>query len=219
MQGTISFKAGDRVRHENRPEWGIGVVQQVAPVSVGGKPSQRLVIRFGNAGLKTLSTIGAALVPVDAPSENGTPVASPSGAAAATSAAPASTESPAEGGWLASISKRKPEEAFMGIPASANDPFLPLGARLKATLNLWRFEPVGRSLIDWAVAQTGLSDPLSRHTRHELEQYFDRWAFVRQKHLARLLEEARFDHGLVEAALASAPPAARKAVARFNASR
>lgn len=216
MQGTASFKAGDRVRHENRPEWGIGVVQQATPVSVGGKPSQRLVVRFGNAGLKTLSTIGAALVAVEAPAEHEPPDLRPSGGQAGTSAL---AEPQPEGGWLASISKRKPEDAFMGIPASASDPFLPLEARLKATLNLWRFEPAGRSLIDWAVAQTGVNDPLSRHTRHELEQYFDRWSFVRQKHLARLLDEARFDTGLIESALAEAPPAARKAVARYNASR
>lgn len=216
MQGTASFKAGDRVRHENRPEWGIGVVQQATPVSVGGKPSQRLVVRFGNAGLKTLSTIGAALVAVEARTENEPSEPRPGAGQVGTSAL---AEPQPEGGWLASISKRKPEDAFMGIPPSATDPFLPLEARLKATLNLWRFEPAGRSLIDWAVAQTGVNDPLSRHTRHELEQYFDRWSFVRQKHLARLLDEARFDAGLIESALADAPPAARKAVARYNASR
>lgn len=203
------FKAGDRVRHVSRPEWGIGVIQRVENLSVAGKPSQRLLVRFSNAGIKTLSSLGATLMKVDD--------SSPDGASGAHEDTLVGREGAAETGWLGEISKRKPEHAMMEIPSECSDRFLPLEARLKRTLDLYRFSPQGGSLIDWAVARSGLDDPLSRFNRHELEQFFDRWSFLRDRHLASLLKEAQIENGLVQRLLKDAPPAARRAVQRSGA--
>ncbi len=202
----IRFKTGDRVRHDKRPEWGIGQVQRVENVHVAGKPAQRLVIRFSNAGQKTISSLGAVIrpMPVEMPRLNGSANAEPGTLV--------DREGGAETGWLGAISKEKPEGAMVELPHEATDPFLPREARFKATLDLYRFQPTGRSLIDWAVARSGLEDPLSRFTRHELEQFFERWAFLRGKHLAKLVEEMKHDNGAMDAALQSAPHAARRAV-------
>ncbi len=55
------FEFGDRVRHARRPEWGIGSVVKAELVTVDGNRTQRVSVRFPNAGLKTLSTSRAEL--------------------------------------------------------------------------------------------------------------------------------------------------------------
>ena len=70
--------------------------------------------------------------------------------------------------------------------------------------------------MDWAVAQTGLDDPLSRFTRHELEQHFDRWAYEREQHLSKLLQEARLEPATVNNALKNALPSAQSAVRKLT---
>lgn len=208
MQQTVQFKQGDRVLHDDRPEWGVGLIQRVENVRVGGKPTQRLAIRFSNAGMKTLSSLGASLCRVEEDEES----------TVDDGQTLVAREQSAESGWLGEISKRKPEDAMVELSEEATDRFRPLEKRLRFTLNLYRFDPTGGSLIDWAVARSGLDDPLSRFTRHELEQYFDRWAALRQKHLATLLKEARNENGMLERLLSQAPPAARKAVRQVDAS-
>jgi len=213
----IRFKAGDKVRHDKRPEWGIGQVQRVEAMQVAGQPAQRLVIRFSNGGLKTISSVGGAITPLEvgAGHLNGSRRmdSAPIGPDGDTLI---NRESEGETGWLAAISKQKPESAMIDLPIEATDPFLPREARLKATLDLFRFQPTGRSLVDWAVARSGLDDPLSRFTRHELEQFFERWSFLRHKHLAKLVEELKHEPGTLEAAMRNAPPAARRAVSQLN---
>jgi hypothetical protein len=209
MQNTAQWKVGDRVRHEKRPEWGIGTVQRAEFVQVGDKPSQRLVVRFPNAGVKTLSTLGAELSIAE-------PVAASPGTAAADGATLVDREGGREAGWLGSISKARPEDAMIELPLEATDPFRTLKARLQHTLGLYRFQRDGASLIDWAVARSGLDDPLSRFTRPELEQYFERWAQMRERHLLRLTDEARREPGLLESLLPGAPRAAVAAVSRGN---
>jgi len=71
------------------------------------------------------------------------------------------------------------------------DPFASLGARLKATLESFRYSTDAKSIIDWAVAQTGLNDPLSKYTRHELEGAFPRFAHLRDKHLQELVKQIK----------------------------
>jgi hypothetical protein len=103
------------------------------------------------------------------------------------------------------------------LPLDARDPFNSLGRRMKLTIDLYRFDRTGASLIEWGVAQTGLKDPLTHFTRHDLERLFDRWAMERDAHLGRLLVEARMQPALVQQALAAAPPSAREAMKRLNA--
>ena len=64
-----------------------------------------------------------------------------------------------------------------------------------------------------------MDDPLSRFNRHELEQFFERWGFLRDKHLATLLLEARGEGPMIKKLLADATPAARRAVQRCNGAR
>ena len=50
-----TFEFGDQVRHPERPEWGVGTVSKVEVTPVGGTPTQRITVRFPNAGIKVLN--------------------------------------------------------------------------------------------------------------------------------------------------------------------
>ena len=207
---AVRFAFGDQVRHQERPEWGIGSVVRVEDVHLNGEASQRLSIRFANAGVKTLSAAHAGLVRAEAPKTEEV-------------RAPEGEEHPVgvwdrvrESGWLAPVAERKIEEAMVQLPPESRDMFLPVRDRLTSALALYRFDRTGRGLIDWAVAQTGLDDPLSRFNRHVLEQYFDRWVTERDDHLARLLREVATEPGLLRELLATAPEAARTAARRLR---
>jgi hypothetical protein len=144
--------------------------------------------------------------------------------------ASASAESPlveywnkmSETDWLGPMARKKVEQAMITLPEEVKDPFNSLAKRLTLTLGLYRFDRSGRGLMDWAVAQTGLDDPLSRFTRQELEQKFDRWALERENHLAKLMQEARApgtDSAGLSAVIKEAPAAGRDAVRRFTGQR
>lgn len=206
------FKYGDRVVHALRPEWGPGVVTAVQNVTEEGRPAQRLTLRFDRAGLKTISTAHAHLRP-----------ATPADEAAAAGAPDPGTASSAEngsGGWLARLESRPTLEVMMQLPEATSDPFASLASRLKATFNLYRFSTQGASLLDWAAMQTGMRDPLSRFSRHELEQYFQRFAGERDAHLKKLVLEAKkSDDPQVRQLLDQPPPAAKDALRRIHAGR
>ncbi len=205
------FATGDRVRHARRPEWGIGSIVKTEEVTVNGLHAQRLSVRFPNAGLKTLSTAHAELRHVD------------DGAASDGNGeqqhALHDWHKLGDSDWLGGVARRKVEEAMVSLPAEVRDPFDSLRKRLSGCLDLYRFGRTGRALMDWAVAQSGLEDPLTRFTRHELELLFDQWAVQREAHLYKLLQEARSDPGLVNELLAAVPPPARDAVRRLTAER
>lgn len=208
---------GDKVRHRQRPEWGVGTVTKIETVTLRGQRDQRIWIRFANAGLKTV--LGS-LAELDA-ADSATGIL---GGGSAAAGAPLddtllSREARHESGWLGSIAKRKPEEAMTSIPTTAADVFLPLQKRIEFVLTLYRFESSGGKLIDWAVAQSGLDDPLSRFSRHELEAFFDRWAFDRDATLARLVHEARRNFLNIEDLLRGAPPAAQRALRKLTVAR
>ncbi len=220
------LSVGDKVRHRQRPEWGVGSVTKTELITRQGSRDQRLWIRFANAGLKTmlrsiadLESLGAGAATQAAPGRAPMPAAGASLPAAGASmpAAGASMdetlvarEAAQDGGWLGAIAKRRPEDAMVGLPASASDPFLPFAKRLEIVLGLYRFEPTGGKLIDWAVAQSGLDDPLARFNRHELEAFFQRWTFERDLALVRLAQEARLSSestDVLERRIAALPPA------------
>jgi hypothetical protein len=200
----VEFEFGDRVRHSNRPEWGIGAVTQVKIVPVRGQPTQELTIRFPNAGLKTLNGDVAALEPLkvetvtEAPREDRI----------------SGIDRIAKDEMLAGLASRKLIEVMVAIPEPCRDPFRTLENRIESTLALFQFDNGGKGLIDWAVTQTGLDDPLSRFNRLELEQHFHRWTCERDAQLHKLLREAR-EAGLnADRLLSQAPAAARAAVRR-----
>lgn len=188
------FGFGDRVIHAAKPEWGTGVVSSAQNLVHEGRPCQRLTIRFERAGLKTLSTAVASIRPADQAD------------APARSIAP-SSDDPATGeSWLDALEAGNPSEVMSRLPEAATDPFQSIGNRIKATLGLYRFTRSGGSLLDWAAAQTGMKDPLSRFSRHELEEYFSRFETNRDNHLRQLAQEAlKKDPGCLRVAAENAP--------------
>lgn len=219
---TSDFRQGDRVRHAARPEWGLGIVQSVQPLNTEGMPAQRIVIDFANTGRITVNTAYANIVP------DGTDLAS----IPTRKPGPGATSGGGDDGWLAAL-ERSQSASSSAAPASSNgedgdgrsltalpdkcaDPFLPLGHRLTHTLDLYRFTNDSRSLIDWAVAQTGLDDPLSAHTRHELEHAFSIFSQLRDTHLKELLRliKRKNEHALIADAREHPLGAARNALDR-----
>ena len=199
MDQEQRYTFGDHVVHADRPEWGVGRVLAADQIIVEGATGQRLRIRFDRGGLKTLTTPGAKLTP--APATNG-------------------ESDGIGGGWLGEIAQKTPEEIFSAIPEAALDPFASLGARLQATLDLYRFTADGAPLIDWAAAQSGLADPLSKFSRHELEQHFRRFDRVLEAHLADLVSQIRRKSpALLQTAMQSAPARGRAALQRLSAKR
>lgn len=198
---------GDRVRVPTRPEWGLGQVVRVETGSAAGRPAQRVSVRFPNVGLKIFNTSKAELERVSGEGPTEIPHDRPSAA---------DWQEVDQAGWLGPVAERKISQIMTSLAPEAKDPFASLRARLRYTVGLYRFQRTGGPLIDWAVAQSGLDDPLSRFTRHELELWFDRWADARDAHLARLLQEARKEPELVRELLADAAPSAREAISRLQ---
>jgi hypothetical protein len=188
---------GDQVRHPERPEWGVGSVAKVDVTPVEGKPTQRVTVRFPNAGIKVLHTSAARLerVELEAVVEDST--VSPNCIEA--------LDRMCEDELLAPVASRRLTEIMLAIPEPCRDPFRSLEDRIRSTLGLYRFDAGAKGLIGWAVMQTGLDDPLSRFNRHELEEHFRRWSHDREQHLRKLLSEAR-DASLDVGAIAEGAP-------------
>lgn len=191
------FSIADRVIHPGKPEWGVGTVATASATSQDGVACQRLAVRFDRAGLKTLTTAFVQL-------------------RRATQAAPVADEHDPFAPPNPSGVPDDPREArrmMAALPDEATDPFLSPGARLRGVLALYRFEPTGGSLIDWAAAQSRLADPLSRFSRHELEEFFSDY----RRNLDKALSKAVADASRVEAAelraiAQQAPPAGQRAL-------
>lgn len=207
------LKQGDKVRHPKRPEWGIGEVTRIEMITRDGQPDQRAWVRFPSVGLKTL------LVSVAAPEAVGAGDAIDIATRLHEQTTLVDVEARREGGWLGEIAKQRPEEVMSSLPPRATDPFLSAIKRMENTLSLYRFGPSGAGLIDWAVAQSGLDDPLSRFNRHELEQFYQRWRFELDAHTGRLLQELRRDRQVIDPLLARAPAGAAAAIKRIQSSR
>lgn len=163
---------GDRVVHADRPEWGAGVVSAVNPDRHEGKDCQRLTVRFERAGIKNLSTALANLIPAaDAP---------------AIHSEPPSTDDP-----LAASNATNVKDVMLRLPDAATDPFTTPRARLAATIAMYRYNEHGGSLLDWASVQSGLKDPMTRFSRHELEDLFKRWVQLRDEQLKKAVFDCK----------------------------
>ncbi len=181
MADDNRYGFGDRVVHADKPEWGEAVVTGTANVTHEGKPCQRLTLRFERAGLKHVVTAIANIRPAG---EKAAP-------ARDAGEAPAAAAVMEGGSWLDEVSAGDLAQRMATLPQSTNDPFSSLEDRLRATMALYRFGPNGGSLLDWAATQTGLSDPLSRFSRQELEEFFRRYETERAKRFKGLLLDAK----------------------------
>ena len=197
---TNSVVFGDRVTHELHPEWGSGAVIKVENTVIDGEPAPRVTVRFVHAGLKVFAgnslplnaMQGDHVVPGD--SERNRP-------------AIAAIEDLERSGLTQAIEK-KLLEIMLAIPMACRDKFNTPEYRLRRTLDLYKYDMSGHGLMEWAVVQTGMDDPLTRFNRGELEEYFKRWARDRDAHLSSLLAEMRDDPVTAKRLMQEAPDAA-----------
>lgn len=219
-----NFAKGDSVIHAGKPEWGPGDVMSAEGQLHEGKPCQRLTIRFSRAGLKTISTAFADLRP-----------ASEAPLAMLARRVAAAPEEPERNGKsredtdnLRGHGESEPTmqdvldraaslEALQKLPENINDPFVPVMKRVQATLDLYKLWDKPAGVLDWATIQTGLRDPMSMMSRHELEAQMDRFRISLDGHLKKILKDARKeDAKAVDAALAQCGPAAKAALRRVD---
>jgi len=196
-----NFQIGDRVTHSAKPEWGVGHVARASAESQDGQPVQRLTVRFERAGVKTLSTAHADLRPAQPEAATPTPDAE-------------TGETPPAGAPSVDVMTR--------VPEPARDPFAAPLERLGQTLSLYRFTREGASLLDWAAMQSGLVDPLTQFSRHDLEDLHDRFKRALDLHLGALVIEVKQAVGPdlraddLQKVISAAPPGARAALQRVG---
>ena len=220
------WQVGDRVRHGAKPEWGVGTVIKADSTSHEGKRCQRLSIKFARQGTKTISTAFAKLElaeerpKIDAARD-------PVKAALARPSKPAPDRSrrkpppgmmgPAEEApEQVAIDPSRAREIMTRVPDSAKDPFRSVAQRIDATFDLYKFRQSGGSLLDWASIQSGLDDPLTAFSRHDLEQLFDRFRINLNHHLTELLADARREGIDVRALTERAPQPAKTVLLDFT---
>ena len=189
MVDAGEFSPGDVVVHPRRLEWGDGVVDQATNIDHEGRTAQRLVVRFTHRERVTLNTAVAQLMS----KEDYTAMRrhNPSLGSSRTVQEPASGTASDNRGWLATLEQDPSEHELWRLPELMTDPFVSVGRRLQATLDSYRFSSEPRSLTAWAVAQTGLQDPLTKYTRQELESAFPRFARDRNAHLLDLVKKIK----------------------------
>ncbi len=199
MPQTQSYKRGDEVIHPLRPEWGPGVVISAASIVHEAQPAQRLIVDFSNHGRVTLNTGVAQLVA----REGFVPMTMTTTSTVSTQKFVTSDLSkPAASngkGWLDTLDPTSTaSNELYRLGDAMTDPFLPMSKRLQATLDTFRFgnDPRhARNLLDWAVSQTHLKDPMTKYTRHELEQGFRRFVRDRDNHLFDLVRQMKRQNG------------------------
>ncbi len=199
---------GDRVRHPEFPEWGTGSVVKVENSAINSKPTSCVSVRFSSAGLKKFSGECIPLellesnheMPVDRDYKR-----------------PAIAEvEDLEKAGLSNAVEQKLLEIMLAIPMACRDPFNSQEYRFRKTLDLYKYDLSGRGLMEWAMSQTGMDDPLTRFNRTELEVYFKQFARDRDQHLSKLLRELQHDISSVQELIDSAHPSAKSAVAKLS---
>ena len=202
-QCAISF--GDTVCHPKHPEWGSGAVTKVEQTAINGKPAIRIAVRFKSAGLKTFA--GATLPLEVMESEFSMP-----GDGHAKPAI-AEVESLEQSGLTEAV-EQKIMDIMLAIPLPCRDPFNSIEHRIKRTLDLYKFDLSGRGLMEWAMSQTGMDDPLTRFNRTELEVFFKQFANDRDMHLCKLVKELSNEQKSLKDIVESVPQSARKALSK-----
>ncbi len=167
------YQQGDAVTHPKRPEWGQGVVKHTQAIIHQGSAAQRLSVEFANHGRVVINTAVAPLAPKG-------------------KTQPMSSSITSSGGWLSQIERsNSTSHELWELPEALTDVFASDLQRLMATLDTYKYNTEPRPLIDWAVRQTGMDDPLSKYTRHDLEQAFARFARDRDLHLKEFVRQLK----------------------------
>lgn len=193
----VRFEVGDIAIHPNCPEWGSGKVKEALPATHEGRVVQRLRVDFSNAGSKWINT-GIA------PLQKKTGKEAPAPAmriAPSLAAAPATSREKADAlpdrGWLDELESAKSGNGFGSIPdlwdlpTALTDIMRSPEERLGLTCEAYKFSHEPGPLFQWAVAQSGLDDPLSRYSRMELEQAYFRYSRLRDDHLFDLCRQLK----------------------------
>jgi len=185
MTDNATFQRGDRVVHPRKPEWGEGEVRQVERITHQGQSVQRVTVQFANQGRKVINT---GVAPLQSKQATG-PLPESNGAKDETM----SSAHTSGGGWIESLERsvKGSQHELWDLPESMTDPFASFESQLKATLDSYRFSTEPRALMDWAVMQTGLNDPLSQYSRPELEEAFPGFARNRDNHLKDLVRRIK----------------------------
>jgi len=167
------YQQGDVVTHPTRPEWGQGVIKHSQAIVHQGTAAQRLSVEFANRGRVVINTAVAPLAPKG-------------------QTQPMSSSITSSGGWLDQLERgNKDTHELWELPEALTDVFTSDLQRLLATLDTYKYNTEPRPLIDWAVRQTGMDDPLSKYTRHDLEQAFARFARDRDLHLKEMIRQLK----------------------------
>ena len=203
---TIEF--GDRVRHPKFPEWGSGAVIKVEQTPINGEPTTRVTVRFSSAGLK--SFVGNQLPLELLSTDHEMP-----GDKIGTRPAISDVEDLERSGLTQAV-EQKLLEIMHVIPMACRDPFNTAEHRLRRTFELFKYDMSGRGLMEWAMAQTGMDDPLTRFSRTELEEFFKEYSHELNRHLAKLLSEMHEEKATVDRLLSEAPMRAKRAVQRIS---
>lgn len=191
------FSIGDLVTHPGCPEWGTGKVKGIETIIHQGRSAQRLKVDFAQVGLKVINTGVAPIVKKSAKEAAAPPPAMK--IAPSLAAAPTPTKVVAEAlptrGWLDAMEAEKGGgRNLWDLPVELTDVMVSTETRLERTCEAYRFTPEPGPLYQWAVAQTGLDDPLSRYTRVEIEKAFFQYSRLRDDHLFDLARQLRRDN-------------------------
>ncbi len=138
---------GQWVRNPSCLQWGNGRVVAVQPMQVNGQPAQRVTIDFSVVGRKTVMVPPAQLL-------SPTP------------------EPVREKGWLDTLGGSTLDDRLRKLPAGVSQVLGSPREKLLAILATYTFRDEPNSLLRWARAQVGVSDPLSHWSRDELGEAF-----------------------------------------------
>lgn len=193
----MPLSAGDQVTHPTRPQWGTGTVRQCQPIKHDGQSAWRVTVDFARRGRVVINTAIVELTPKNNRNGASDTTGLESGQAQERdlpmTRVSSAASSNADKGWLDSLEKKVygSSNELWSLPGELSDPFLSEMQRLDATLATYQYSPEPKALIDWAVAQTGLDDPLTQFNRVELEQAFPRFARDRDQHLVDLVRQMK----------------------------
>lgn len=189
----VRFAVGDVALHPNCPEWGSGKVREVQSATHEGRVVQRVRVDFSGAGSKWINTGFAPLQ-----KKTGKEAAAPAmRIAPSMAAAPATAKEKVDAlpdrGWLEELEAGKSSNLpdLWELPIILTDIMRSAEERLAMTVDSYKFSHEPGPLFQWAVAQSGLDDPLSRYSRMELEQAYFRYSRLRDDHLFDLCRQLK----------------------------